>query len=60
MFRMGDFYELFYEDAKVVAQVLGLAVTSRNKGENPIPMAGFPLKNAQRAVNEAVLRGICG
>jgi len=42
-FRMGDFYELFHEDAVVAAEVLGLALTSRDKNsENPIPMAGFP------------------
>jgi DNA mismatch repair protein MutS len=41
-FRMGDFYELFHDDAKLVARVLGLALTSRDKGENPVPMAGFP------------------
>ena len=43
LFRMGDFYELFHEDAKTVARVLGLTLTSRDKGENPIPMAGFPV-----------------
>lgn len=42
LFRMGDFYELFYEDAKNAASILGLTLTSRDKGENPIPMAGFP------------------
>ncbi|QDV27678.1 DNA mismatch repair protein MutS [Aureliella helgolandensis] len=42
LFRMGDFYELFHEDAKTCARVLGLTLTSRDKGENPIPMAGFP------------------
>jgi len=42
-FRMGDFYEMFYEDAKTAARVLGLTLTSRNKGgENPIPLAGVP------------------
>ena len=42
-FRMGEFYELFHEDAVVAAEVLGLALTSRYKNsENPIPMAGFP------------------
>lgn len=41
-FRMGDFYELFHEDAKTVARVLGLTLTSRDKGDNPVPMAGFP------------------
>ncbi len=38
LFRMGDFYELFHDDAKVAARVLGL---SRDKGENPIPMPDF-------------------
>ena len=42
LFRMGDFYELFFEDAKTASRVLGLALTSREKGDNPIPMAGFP------------------
>ena len=41
-FRMGDFYETFYEDAKTCSQVLGLTLTSRNKGENPVPLAGVP------------------
>jgi DNA mismatch repair protein MutS len=41
-FRMGDFYETFYEDAKTCAKVLGLALTSRSKGENPVPLAGLP------------------
>ena len=40
---MGDFYELFHDDAEVGSNVLGLALTSRDKNaENPIPMAGFP------------------
>ena len=43
LFRMGDFYELFYEDAEVAARVLGLTLTSRDKGSpNPVAMAGFP------------------
>lgn len=41
-FRMGDFYELFYEDAKTASKELGLTLTSRDKSENAIPMAGFP------------------
>ena len=41
-FRMGDFYELFYEDAKIASKVLGLSLTSRSKGENPVPLAGMP------------------
>ncbi len=43
LFRMGDFYELFHEDAQNAAKVLGLTLTSRDKtSENPTPMAGFP------------------
>ncbi|MDP1798212.1 MAG: DNA mismatch repair protein MutS [Planctomycetaceae bacterium] len=43
LFRMGDFYELFYEDAQTAAKVLGLTLTSRDKGSpNPTAMAGFP------------------
>ena len=42
-FRMGDFYELFFDDAKTAARVLGLTLTSRDKdSENPVAMAGFP------------------
>src|ERR1043165_6524503 len=42
LFRMGDFYELFFDDAKVAARALGLALTSRDKGDDPVPMAGLP------------------
>ncbi|MEA1949786.1 MAG: DNA mismatch repair protein MutS [Planctomycetota bacterium] len=42
LFRMGDFYELFNDDAKIAAKTLGLALTTRDKGDNPTPMAGFP------------------
>ncbi|UCD50029.1 MAG: DNA mismatch repair protein MutS [Phycisphaerales bacterium] len=42
-FRMGDFYETFYDDAKTCAKVLGLTLTSRGKGSpNPVPLAGVP------------------
>jgi DNA mismatch repair protein MutS len=41
-FRMGDFYETFYEDAQICSSVLGLTLTSRSKGENPVPLAGVP------------------
>ena len=42
-FRMGDFYEMFGDDAVAAAEILGLTLTSRDKNaENPIPMCGFP------------------
>ncbi|MBU0692848.1 DNA mismatch repair protein MutS [bacterium] len=42
-YRMGDFYEMFYEDAKLGAEVLGITLTKRNNGkESEVPLAGFP------------------
>ena len=42
-YRMGDFYELFYEDAKKASEMLGISLTARGKsGGDPIPMAGIP------------------
>lgn len=55
LFRMGDFYELFYEDAVEAAQILELTLTSRNKNaENPIPMAGMPYHAAQSYIDTLV------
>ena len=43
LFRIGDFYETFFEDAHICAKVLDLVITSKNKNaEDPIPMAGIP------------------
>jgi DNA mismatch repair protein MutS len=42
LFRMGDFYEMFGEDAERASALLGLALTSRDKGPDALPMAGFP------------------
>jgi DNA mismatch repair protein MutS len=41
-FRMGDFYEMFFEDAKLASKVLGLTLTARSKGPDAAPMAGVP------------------
>jgi DNA mismatch repair protein MutS len=57
LFRMGDFYELFYDDAKVVSRVLGLTLTSRSKGENPVPMAGIPHHALERYLKELIEKG---
>jgi DNA mismatch repair protein MutS len=47
-FRMGDFYEMFFEDAVQAAEILDLTLTSRNKSDpDPIPMAGFPWHSAE-------------
>lgn len=43
MFRMGDFYEMFFEDAREAARILNISLTVRGKlGDVPIPMAGIP------------------
>ncbi len=43
-FRMGDFYEMFFEDAQLASELLGIALTSRSKDKDAIPMAGIPVK----------------
>ncbi len=47
-FRLGDFYEMFYEDAKIASKILGIALTSRNKSDkNPVPLCGVPHHSAE-------------
>ena len=55
-FRMGDFYELFHDDAKVAGKVLGLNVTSRDKS-NAIPMAGFPHHQLDSYLGKLIKQG---
>src|SRR2546423_13350160 len=46
-FRMGEFYEMFYDDAETGSRVLGLTLTSRNNGgAAEVPLAGIPVKAA--------------
>jgi DNA mismatch repair protein MutS len=57
-FRMGDFYELFYEDAIVASRELGLTLTSRSKGSpQPIPMAGVPVRAVEGYLVRLVKKG---
>ncbi len=57
-FRMGDFYELFHEDAAVAAKILGLTLTSRDKGSaNPVPMAGFPYHSLEGYLHKMIRAG---
>ena len=47
-FRLGDFYEMFFEDAKIASKILGIALTSRNKSEkNPVPLCGVPYHSVE-------------
>lgn len=57
-FRLGDFYETFWEDAKICNKVLDLVLTCKNKNsENPIPMAGIPHHSAEKYINKLIQKG---
>lgn len=57
-FRVGDFYEMFYDDAEEGARLLGLTLTTRNNGGAAnVPMAGVPAKARDDYVQELVRRG---
>jgi len=57
LFRMGDFYEMFFDDAKTAARVLNLALTTREKGENATPMAGFPHHQLESYLGKLIAAG---
>lgn len=58
LFRMGDFYELFHEDAELAAKVIGLTLTCRDKGSaNPTPMAGFPYHQLESYLHKLIAAG---
>lgn len=57
-FRMGDFYEMFYEDAEVASRAIGLTLTSRNNGgAAEVPLAGIPVKAAAEYLRRLVGQG---
>jgi DNA mismatch repair protein MutS len=57
-FRMGDFYEMFWEDARLAARVLGVTLTSRNKGAaDEIPMAGVPFHAVEGYLRKMITAG---
>lgn len=57
-FRMGDFFEMFYDDAETASRVLGLTLTSRNNGgAAAVPLAGVPARAAQDYVRKLVQLG---
>ena len=43
-FRVGDFYEMFFDDAEEGSRLLGITLTSRNNGSSDVPLAGVPAK----------------
>lgn len=57
-YRLGDFYELFYEDAEKASQLLEVTLTSRNKNaDNPIPMCGVPYHSARGYIDTLIEKG---
>src|SRR5205085_1499691 len=60
-FRMGDFYEMFWEDAKLAAKTLGVALTSRSRGgldaDDAIPMAGVPFHAVESYLRKMISAG---
>lgn len=58
-YRMGDFYELFYDDARLAAETLGITLTSRGKSAgSKIPMCGIPYHAADRYLAKLVQAGM--
>ncbi len=57
-YRMGDFYEMFFEDAHTASRVLEITLTSRNKkDESPVPMCGVPYRAAQGYISRLIENG---
>ncbi|MDD2740456.1 MAG: DNA mismatch repair protein MutS, partial [Methylomonas lenta] len=57
-YRMGDFYELFFDDAKKAAHLLGITLTARgHSGGQPIPMAGIPYHAAENYIARLLKQG---
>ena len=58
LYRMGDFYELFFEDAVRAAEVLDITLTARGEHEGrPIPMAGVPYHAAENYLAKLIRQG---
>ncbi len=58
LFQMGDFFELFFQDAEEAARALSIALTSRSRaGEEGIPMAGFPVHAAENYIGKLLEQG---
>ena len=58
LFRLGDFYEMFFDDAEVAARTLDLTLTARNRGDpDEVPLCGFPVHAAQPYVARLLAAG---
>jgi DNA mismatch repair protein MutS len=59
LFRMGDFFETFGDDAKLAAKILNITLTTRDKKSNPTPLAGFPHKALNQYLPKLIDAGYC-
>lgn len=58
LFRLGDFYEMFYDDAKTASEILGIALTSRDRSKkNPVPLCGVPFHSAEPHISKLLGSG---
>lgn len=58
LFRVGDFYETFYDDAKTISRELGLTLTKRNKEKGiEIPLAGVPFHSIASYISKLIQKG---
>ena len=58
LFRMGDFYEMFFEDAKTASKILDIALTTRDKNkEGSVPLCGFPHHAASGYISRLLAAG---
>src|SRR5256884_54203 len=58
LFRLGDFYEMFFEDAETASRDLDLTLTARNRGDpDEVPLCGFPAHAAQPYITRLLARG---
>ncbi len=58
LYRMGDFFEMFFEDAETASRALDITLTSRNKNDNkPIPMCGVPVRAVQGYIARLIEKG---
>ncbi len=57
MYRLGDFYEMFFEDAKIASRELDLVLTARAAGVEKAPMCGIPHRAAQSYISKLVHKG---
>ncbi|HNQ43339.1 MAG TPA: DNA mismatch repair protein MutS, partial [Candidatus Cloacimonadota bacterium] len=59
LFRMGDFYETFFEDAVTASKILNITLTTRNKqDDNPVPLAGFPYHALDNYLDKLIKSGL--